>query len=172
MTKPPTTPPPAPLTREQAEANKSDREMAQELIDFMRSSFNWPAGNSGPCQRPRFWEEIIRLCQAELVLAKTYHKFEYEPAPVSTGNSAGRHAKMSYEEAMHLGGTFFPRGIYSETGTETCPIRDCPAWYVNQWAHGDDFTQSLRRYVASEYYQQQPELKAPSYAAAKPRSVS
>lgn len=148
-----------PITREQAEANKADREMAEEMVNFLASSFNWNGATPDQTeQRPRFWEEVIKLCKAKLPATHELNK-------VSTGN---KQEAMSYEDAMYFGGTYFPRGIYSEQGTETCPIRDCPAWYVNQWAHGDDFTQSLRKYVASEYFRNQPELKAHGHVTTEP----
>lgn len=142
------------MTPEQIKANKTDREYAEWIANLIDDE-------DTVGKHPRFWEELIKLAKAKLPATHELNK-------VSTGNSASQQDKMSYEDAMYFGGTFFPRGIHSESGTETAPIRDCPDWYVLQWAHGDEFTQSLRKYVASDYFRRNKE----EHATESSRSVS
>ncbi len=108
------------------ETNIEDRGFAELLMSDIESKL--PSST-----RPRFWEELIRLCQEHLPI-------EPQPSP---------DLGMSEEAAIQFENVRFPRGQYESTAVGLVDEE-----YIIWWAEKeeDGFTWNLKRYVKTERF--------------------
>jgi hypothetical protein len=83
-------------------------------------------------QRPRFWEELARICASRL-----------PPPPVEDAGPG----PMGEQEARRFEMERMAYGAHAGREVGTVPVS-----YLLWLAEGDDFTRRLRRYVASRTF--------------------